>query len=366
MKYYLNLFSPSTWKAFNENGSHTSGFSIHQKGRASKIKVGSIYLCYLVKLSRWVGALKILSEPYEDTKPIFSKENDKFIYRFKVEPLVILEPELGIPVEEDFIWNELEWTKNIKKRSVGWGANFQSSLREMPNSDAEFLLNKLEEQNKEKKIYELSKAQKRIIQNFTFVRTQEGIAEVEIPEKSEYDEEAPQKDFRESAKVQLLLAEIGAKMGFNIWIPRTDRTYLEDKIKKDTKDKLLDDIPLGFDETTMRTVENIDVIWLKKKSIVRAFEVEGTTAIYSGILRMADLLSSVPNLDIKLHIVASSDKKEKVFNQIHRPTFATLEGQLVKKRTFLSYDNVKKLSENTELKHLKESVIEEYIEARDY
>jgi hypothetical protein len=37
---------------------------------------------------------------------------------------------------------------------------------------------------------------------------------------------------------------------------------------------------------------------------VRAFEVEHTTAIYSGLLRMADLLSLVPNMDIKLHIVA--------------------------------------------------------------
>ena len=307
MKYYLNLFSPSTWKAFNENGCRISGFSIHQKSRASKIKIGSIYLCYLVKLSRWVGALKIESEPFEDKTPIFSKENDKFIYRFKVEPLIILEPEFGIPVQEDFIWNQLEWTKDIKKGSVGWGANFQSSLREMPEKDGAFLLEKIKEQHQNKKLYELSKAEKRKVQNFTFVKTQEGIKEVEIPDKSESEDQVDTKDFKESSKIQLLIAEIGSKMGFNIWMPRTDRTYLESKIKNDLRSKLLDELPLGFDEATVRTVENIDVIWIKKKSIVRAFEVEGTTAIYSGILRMADLLSSVPNLDIKLHIVASSD-----------------------------------------------------------
>jgi hypothetical protein len=38
-------------------------------------------------------------------------------------------------------------------------------------------------------------------------------------------------------------------------------------------------------------IERIDVLWLKGRSIKRAFEVEHTTSIYSGILRMADLLA---------------------------------------------------------------------------
>jgi hypothetical protein len=43
-------------------------------------------------------------------------------------------------------------------------------------------------------------------------------------------------------------------------------------------------------------------------SIVRAFEVEHTTSVYSGILRMADLLALQPNMDIKLQFVALEDK----------------------------------------------------------
>ncbi|WAC12526.1 hypothetical protein [Dyadobacter pollutisoli] len=61
---------------------------------------------------------------------------------------------------------------------------------------------------------------------------------------------------------------------------------------------------LNYDTITLRTIENIDVLWIKGRSIVRAFEVEHTTSIYSGILRMADLMALQPNLDIGAHIVA--------------------------------------------------------------
>ncbi len=54
---------------------------------------------------------------------------------------------------------------------------------------------------------------------------------------------------------------------------------------------LLDRLPLNYDDVTLKTIEQIDVIWLRGRSIVRAFEVEHTTSIYSGILRMADLLA---------------------------------------------------------------------------
>lgn len=54
-------------------------------------------------------------------------------------------------------------------------------------------------------------------------------------------------------------------------------------------------------------------------SIARAFEGEHTTAMYSGILRMADLLTPQPNMDIKLHIVAPVSKRDSVFQEIRRP-----------------------------------------------
>ena len=68
-------------------------------------------------------------------------------------------------------------------------------------------------------------------------------------------------------------------------------------------------------------------------------EVEHTTAIYSGILRMADLLALQPNMDINLHIVAPEERRDKVFEQLRRPVFSLLEQQpLAEVCSFLSYE----------------------------
>src|SRR5262249_51544343 len=66
---------------------------------------------------------------------------------------------------------------------------------------------------------------------------------------------------------------------------------------------LLDELPLSYDNTTLRVIEHIDVLWLRRRFIVRAFEVEHKTAVDSGILRMANLVALQPNMNINLHIV---------------------------------------------------------------
>jgi hypothetical protein len=52
--------------------------------------------------------------------------------------------------------------------------------------------------------------------------------------------------------------------------------------------------------------------------------VEHTTAIYSGLLRMSDLVSMQPNIKLDLFMVAPDDRREKVNCEINRPTFARL------------------------------------------
>ena len=42
------------------------------------------------------------------------------------------------------------------------------------------------------------------------------------------------------------------------------------------------------------------MLWLKGNAIVAAFEVESTTSIYSGLLRMSDLVAMQPNLNMLL------------------------------------------------------------------
>src|SRR5205814_5615000 len=122
-----------------------------------------------------------------------------------------------------------------------------------------------------------------------------------------------------------LLADIGHRMGMQVWIPRADRTALAADWKHDRP--LVERLPLNYDDTTLRTIEQIDMLWLRGRSIKRAFEVEHTTSVYSGILRMADLIALQPNMNINLHIVAPLNKREKVLKEIQRPVFSLLEGR---------------------------------------
>jgi hypothetical protein len=109
--------------------------------------------------------------------------------------------------------------------------------------------------------------------------------------------------------------------------------------------------------------ERIDVLWLKGRAIARAFEVEHATAIYSGILRMADLLALQPNMDIRLHIVAPEHRRERVFDEIRRPAFSLIDrGPLSNRCSLLSYDAVREVAEQKHLEHLSDSVLDEHAE----
>ena len=177
--------------------------------------------------------------------------------------------------------------------------------------------------------------------------------EAEVPVQSEA---------RESIQVQALIARIGSAMGMSIWLPRADRAAVL-REWQDNEHQLLERLPLNYDDTTLRTIEQIDVLWLRRRSIVRAFEVEHTTSVYSGILRMADLLALQPNMDIKLHIVAPQERREKVFNEIRRPVFSLLDrGPLKESCTYISYESLRELSSQKHLAHFADSVLDEYAE----
>ena len=78
---------------------------------------------------------------------------------------------------------------------------------------------------------------------------------------------------------------------------------------------------------------------------------------------MADLLALQPNMDIRLHIVAPPDKREKVLREIRRPVFSLLErGPLYDQCSFLSYDSIDSLAEAPHLSHMSDSIIKEYEE----
>ena len=60
-------------------------------------------------------------------------------------------------------------------------------------------------------------------------------------------------------------------------------------------------------------------------TVTAAFEVEHTTSIYSGLLRMSDLVALAPNINFPLYIVTPDVRLNQVRRELSRPTFQTLE-----------------------------------------
>lgn len=169
-------------------------------------------------------------------------------------------------------------------------------------------------------------------------------------------------DVRESIKIQGLLAKIGEEMGFNIWLPNPDRARVAKVWQPKDPNTLLSTLPLSYDKTTQSAISLIDVIWIKNgRSIARAFEVEHTTSIYSGILRMADLVALQPNVKIRMHIVAPADRQEKFSTEVRRPVFSyMISGRLSDTCTFISYDDVKHIAALPHLNRTSDLLLEDF------
>jgi hypothetical protein len=138
-------------------------------------------------------------------------------------------------------------------------------------------------------------------------------------------------------KMQWKLVGLGLKAGDKVWVPPPD----QNKIRRlydynDFEPKFVTgiDLPTGY-------FDNIDVIWKEQFRIDAAFEIENSTAIYSGLLRFADLTIVAPNTVYPLFIVAPGERRGQVRAQLQRPSFQQLK--LNSKVWFLPYERVEEI-----------------------
>ena len=128
MAYYIDLFSPETYERFLHSDRTVTGFRKKSLNTARKMKVGDKLICYLTKLSRWIGVLEITSPCFEDKTPRFLEEDDPFVVRFKVKPIVLLEKDKAIPIKDSRVWNTLSFTKGLEHNSTAWTGKVRGSL----------------------------------------------------------------------------------------------------------------------------------------------------------------------------------------------------------------------------------------------
>src|SRR6266849_3032194 len=317
--YWIDLFTGTTWDEFLRAGAEVSGFREGRWATVQKIKPGDYLLCYLTGVSRFIAILEVTETPYKDTSPIWSV--DSFPSRLKVNVVERLTPETAVPILD--LRDRLTFFTDPAAPTVWQGAVRGSPARWKPE-DGQAVVQAIRDASENPVVRPVDPAKYR---RRPAVLISKAVGPVTVPEAEEAEQgqtsvsedgppevrsEPATKEATAHTEIQWLLLKLGNDMGLSVWAAPGDQNKEWQGQRFDSLPTFLKELPLPFDPPTNRIIQNIDVLWLKGNSYQAAFEIESTTSIYSGLLRMSDLLCMQPNLNIRLFIVAPDERREKV------------------------------------------------------
>ncbi|MBI4700795.1 MAG: hypothetical protein HY744_06465 [Deltaproteobacteria bacterium] len=316
-------------------------------------------------MSRWIGVLEVVSEPYQETTPIWAGE--VFPCRLKVRPLIALDPEYGVPLFD--LRDRLSFFQNMTS-PIAWIGQFRGSPKEFKRQDGELIVEALRAAHASPVARPVDP--RKLARRPKAWRSAVGAVVIPEPEPEPptataagATAEAASREDSTHTEIQWTLLKLGSDLGLDVWVARNDRGRSFRGQNFSDLPRLRSELPRQFDDAINRTVELIDVLWLSGSAIVAAFEIESTTSIYSGLLRMADLVSMQPNLKIPLFLVAPDDKRHKVFGEVNRPTFARLKPPLHEVCRYLSFGALRERVKSVTpvVRYLKPEFLDEVAES---
>jgi len=300
-RYWVFSVTQKNWETARKH----SIWAVSSDRLKSLIMPGDYIVLYVKGTKEFQGAYEFIEDWYVAEEPIWEdeKEAHKILYphQIKIRPIQLgnvsvqrLASKLGF-IEKKEVWYVY---------LMGTPANWSKPINKI---DFELI------------VEELKKAPFR---------------EPEVPIRKRLK---PEEDVH--TKMQWILIQLGRLGKCNVWVASRD----SGKSCKGQKfeDLCLDSLPhLGFTEDVMKLIENIDVLWIRGNIVLAAFEIEHSTSIYSGLLRLSDLVSLIPNVRIQLFIVAPNERKGKVLTEVNRPTFLRWETPLNSICRVWTYDDL--------------------------
>jgi predicted RNA-binding protein len=138
--YYLALFNEETWDEFLKKNLTVYGTTIRKQKRMEKVEPGDFLICYVTKLSRFVGLLEVTSKAYFDKSRLWKSAT--YPVRVNVRSVYVLDSNNGIPFVD--LKDHLTMFKNLKNPNY-WRCCFQSSLSTFQEHDAKIIIEKLKD-----------------------------------------------------------------------------------------------------------------------------------------------------------------------------------------------------------------------------
>jgi type II restriction enzyme len=122
--------------------------------------------------------------------------------------------------------------------------------------------------------------------------------------------------------MQYNLLKIGHSLGYDVIAASNDRS--RNCYGQNFSFISLPSFPtMNCDREVLNTIQLIDVLWFQKgtNNVIAAFEVEKSTSIYSGILRLSDLSYTIADGDEVLYLIVPESREKDVVLQLSRPAF---------------------------------------------
>lgn len=358
-RYWLDLFTGTTWKEFIEAGGSVSGFPESRWNLVQQVRVGDYLLCYLTGISRFIGILEVVKAPYKDNTKLIWRDA-VFPCRLGVKAVETLTPETAVPILDlkdrlsifDPDKNPTSWTGYVRAAPARW-----------KDADGEIIVQAILEAKKHPVARPFDP--KKLARRPSPLKSEVGAVTVPDSEASEEPEQPFPKETSAHSEIQWLLAKLGNDMGLDVWVARNDRNREINGRRFTDLPRLKSELPLQFTEATNKVIELIDVLWLQRNSVTAAFEIESTTSIYSGLLRLSDLISMQPNLKIPLFIVAPDERREKVIAEVNRPTFSKLTPPMYQMCRLVTFSTLRKGIEHVGnyVKRLRADILDDWAES---
>ena len=160
--------------------------------------------------------------------------------------------------------------------------------------------------------------------------TEEDVVKFEkqiLKRRKEVESEQQEEDLH--TEMQFRLLTVGKALGYDVISASNDRSKSHNG--KNFSFISLPNFPkMEINKDTYNTIALIDIVWFEKgtNKPICAFEVEKSTSIYSGILRLTDLSYSFAESEQHLYIVLPNNREKEVVMQLSRPSIKSSQTKI--------------------------------------